>query len=490
MKSKPSEWLSQPVKQQRWSQSWCVSSEAHSASLDGSSPEQESPPEPSEKARSRMLREVAQITAQSFQSSQEAMRAALKVIGDFLDCQSLFVARFGSYESETTGTTDGERSTQCTLKIMETRNAGMPSPIAGSEGPLDRTYCATVIRTQQPLIVEDVRRYPFYQQLATTEEYNIGSYIGVPLIYSDGRVYGTLCSQDPNPRPLSAQPEKLELMQIVARFLISYIEREELTTHLRQAQEAQQELNERFNEFLSIASHELRGPLTALSGNVQFAQRTLRTLLSQCTQESEAWPGMLEKLQRYLERAESQIHVQTRLTSDLIDVSRIRAGKLALHKQPCDLGQIVRQVVEDQCQVTEDRIITLELPEEEMNISGDADRLGQVVSNYLTNALKYSSPDQPVGVAVTTDGREVRVTVSDRGTGLTPEQQQHVWERFYRAKGVQVLSGHGIGLGLGLHICKTIIEQHGGSVGLDSLPGEGSRFWFTLSLNSVEKPCK
>ncbi|HEX4715926.1 MAG TPA: HAMP domain-containing sensor histidine kinase, partial [Ktedonobacteraceae bacterium] len=183
--------------------------------------------------------------------------------------------------------------------------------------------------------------------------------------------------------------------------------------------------------------------------------------------------------------AEHQISVQNRLTSDLIDVSRIRAGKLELHMQQCDLGQIVREIVENQRQVAEGRVITLEPPTEKMVICGDADRLGQVVSNYLTNALKYSSSDKPVEVAVTTDGATARVTVSDQGAGLTPDEQERVWERFYRAKDVQVLSGNGIGLGLGLHICKTIVEQHSGCVGLHSMPGKGSHFWFTLPLSEA-----
>src|SRR5258708_5786065 len=189
-----------------------------------------------------MLREVAQITAQSFHSSQEAMRVALEVIGRFLDCQTLFIARVGLNTPEKTNATDNEDVDQHVLKIVAARNIGTSSPSVGSEGPLNRTYCQTVWQTQQPLIVEDVRRHPFYQRLATTEEYNIGSYIGVPLLYSDGRVYGTLCSQDPHPRPLSAQSEKLELMQVVARFLISYIEREELITQLRAAEQVQAEL--------------------------------------------------------------------------------------------------------------------------------------------------------------------------------------------------------------------------------------------------------
>ncbi len=438
-----------------------------------------------------MLREVAQITAQSFHSSQEVMRVTLEVLGRFLDCQTLFIARVGANTSEkATAAPDDGSVNQPVLKIMEVRNIGTSLPSVGLESPLDRTYCQTVWQTQRPLIVEDVRHHPFYQHLPVTEEYTIGSYIGVPLIYSDGRVYGTLCSQDPHPRSLSDQPEKLELMQIIARFLISHIEREEFTAQLRASEQAQaqlarklQEINNRFNEFLSIASHELKGPLTSLKGNIQLARRTLRGLLSHRLPTQKEWSGALEKFQRYLERAEHQINVQNRLASDLIDISRIRAGKLELQMQPCDLGRIVHEIVENQRQVAEGRVINLELPWEPAIICGDSDRLGQVVNNYLTNALKYSSSDKPVEVAVTTESGVVRVAVSDQGAGLAQDEQERVWERFYRAEGVHVLSGHGIGLGLGLHICKSIVEQHGGGVGLRSLPDKGSCFWFTLPLH-------
>lgn len=590
--------------------------------------------EPQKEAQAQMLREVAQMTVHSFQSSQEAMGAALEVIGRFLDCQTLFIGRVNN--SKTEKISDQQDVNQHTLKIMEVINKDTTLPEAGSEGALNRTYCQTVWQTGKPLIVEDSENQPFYRQLATTRDYNIGFYIGVPLIYSDGRVYGTLCAQDPRPRLLSEQPENLELMQIVARFLISIIEREELMQQLREAEHVQaqlarqeqqaraeadqrvreleaifeamgdgllvcdshgrlqmnaaarqflpmallqgdiqhileqhakeplvwgedgqpldtecwpisrvlrgeqltgasavniqrfnaqgerrylnisgtpiynqqqeiegavlvfrdmteryllerstQETNRRFQEFLSIASHELKGPLTTIQGNIQLAQRTMHTLLSRQTQEQTASAEELEKLQRYLARAARQVHVQDRLASDLIDVSRIRAGKLELQMQSCDLGQIVSDTVDDQRQAAPDRVINLDLAARQMVIFGDADRLGQVIRNYLTNALKYSASEQPVAISVTTDGIVARVAVTDQGTGLTPDEQKRVWERFYRAKGVRVLSGSGIGLGLGLHICKIIIELHGGCVGLDSTPGAGSCFWFTLPLSSA-----
>jgi len=118
-----------------------------------------------------------------------------------------------------------------------------------------------------------------------------------------------------------------------------------------------------------------------------------------------------------------------------------------------------------------------------------------VMSNYLTNALKYSAPDQPVGVRLQVEGQTAHVRVSDQGRGLSPAEQEHMWERFYRALGIEVQSeagGASGGLGIGLYLCRTVIAWHHGQVGVQSSLGKGSDFWFTLPLarqDEVDSMC-
>ncbi|MFI5274650.1 MAG: sensor histidine kinase, partial [Ktedonobacterales bacterium] len=120
-------------------------------------------------------------------------------------------------------------------------------------------------------------------------------------------------------------------------------------------------------------------------------------------------------------------------------------------------------------------------------VFADDDRISQVVANFLSNALKYSSPHTPIVVSLAARDGHVRVSVRDRGPGLPPDEVPRVWERFHQVPGIAMEHGSGIGLGLGLFICKTIIERHGGEVGVTSAPGRGSTFWFTLSLVADEE---
>ena len=280
--------------------------------------------------------------------------------------------------------------------------------------------------------------------------------------------------------------EEISLIKAIAKFILLVIERERVQREWIEAHSSElalREANRRFDEFLSIASHELRTPLAGIKGNIQLALRRLNTLNSKKLPEMSELCEKLDKMQEFLLQAEHRVNVQNRMISDLLDVSRIQANKLELMLKPCNLVEVVRSAVKDQQYDVPERVITLEVPcHNQLKVLGDADRLGQVIHNYLTNALKYSPPERPVSVKVEKMGNSVRASVRDQGPGLTPDEQQKIWERFYRVKSIAAQGGSGPGLGLGLHICRAIIEAHHGQFGLESTPGEGSTFWFTLPL--------
>ncbi len=244
----------------------------------------------------------------------------------------------------------------------------------------------------------------------------------------------------------------------------------------RAASLALQETARQMNEFLGIASHEFKTPLTTIKATIQLARIQVEHL------QQEAPSQTVERLLDLLERAERQVKIQNRLVNDLVDMSRIQSDHLELKSVLFNLVEIVREIVNDQRTLAPTRTIRWETTILQANVLADPDRVGQVVNNYLSNALKYSESDKPVEVRLEQVGKMVRVKVIDQGPGLSPDEQEHIWERFYRVKGVDVKSGSGIGLGLGLYICRTLIEQQGGLVGVDSEPGRGSTFWFMLPL--------
>lgn len=240
--------------------------------------------------------------------------------------------------------------------------------------------------------------------------------------------------------------------------------------------------NGRMNEFLGIASHELKTPLTTILANTQYLARRLNDSRTR-TSDPEALEAALETVRTVIDRTARQTARLTRLVNDLVDVSRIQAGKLELRLAPCDLAPLVTEMVDEQRQLHPERRIALDLAAEPpVCVVGDADRLGQVLANYLSNALKYSAEDQPVTVRLARDGDRARVSVRDAGPGVPAGEESRIWERFYRSAAVTVRSGSGIGLGMGLHIARTIVECHGGEVGLRTRRGKGTTFWYTLPL--------
>ncbi len=280
--------------------------------------------------------------------------------------------------------------------------------------------------------------------------------------------------------------QERHLAEAVAQLAAFVLEREHWLTERTATQTqllALEETARQMEAFVSIVSHELRTPITALKTSIQLARRRIDQELDGKAVAEEKRGGTPAAL---LERTEAQVRRLTRLIDDLVDLARIRSGKLELRMKWCDLGEVVSELVESEHMVHPNRLIYFEPPSEPLLVTGDPDRLGQVALNYLTNALKYAPPDRPITVRVEQKEACVQVSVQDQGPGIQPEEQALIWDVFHRVPGIAVQSGSGIGLGLGLHISKTMIERQGGQVGVESAAGQGSTFWFSLPLASSE----
>jgi signal transduction histidine kinase len=293
---------------------------------------------------------------------------------------------------------------------------------------------------------------------------------------------GVLRLEELGPSLDGTRVQETAVIEAVAELGALVLERERLLRDREEARASELALRGTQTEmdlFLGIAAHELKTPLTSLKLALQLGERRLRRLV-------EAEPDRAENLapfQGQVEQVAHQVGRLDRLVNDLLDASRARVGRLDLHPEPTDLVAIVDEAVEQQREANPTRTLTFPFPaDQRVPITADPDRIGQVVTNYLTNALKYSAEDRPVVVGLEVEAEQARVWVRDLGPGLPAEELELIWERFHRAKGIEVQSGSGVGLGLGLHICRMIIERHQGQVGIQSAPGQGSTLWFTLPL--------
>lgn len=254
---------------------------------------------------------------------------------------------------------------------------------------------------------------------------------------------------------------------------------------------ALQETKKRFEAFISVAGHELRTPLTTIKGNAQLALRRLTKVQRQAEQQGsidkETLATELERLRQPLDYIVYRVDMQDRMISDLLDVSRIQSGKLAIIMRPCNLRPIVENAVNNARQAAPGRSIQLALPDEAlMSVVADAERIEQAIDVFISNAVKFAAPAQPIDVRLRVEdeqGRNVaRLLVQDRGPGIPAAELEKIWEATYQVKGIPVQEGSHVGLGLGLFICRALIERQQGQVGVSSTPGEGSSFWFTLPL--------
>ncbi|MBO0780443.1 MAG: hybrid sensor histidine kinase/response regulator [Ktedonobacteraceae bacterium] len=221
------------------------------------------------------------------------------------------------------------------------------------------------------------------------------------------------------------------------------------------------------DEFLSMASHELKTPLSSIKAMTQLLRR-------QFERASSPYVSNLMNMERSIKRMEI-------LVNDLLNTSIIETGMFALNKERYDLVALCRHLYDEYLMSTH-HSISLDVPDESLEVEIDVNRISQVILNLLSNAQKYSPSGTPINVSLKRVEGEGVISVRDQGVGIPQSKLPYIFDRFFRVPEVEVQTGSSIGLGLGLYIARMIVERHDGRIEVDSVQGNGSTFTVTLPL--------
>ena len=330
------------------------------------------------------------------------------------------------------------------------------------ETPRDVAFCAHAILDDELFIVEDVDRDErFHDNPLAAGKPHVKFYAGAPLVLRDNIRLGTLCVIDHHARSLSA--EQRAALAALARQVVGQME-------LRLKLKALQQLDRAKDEFISTVNHELRTPLTAINGSLGLLAHDA--------------VGPLEPQARKLvDLALRNTDRLLRTVNDILDISAIEAGRLVLKIETIDAVELATRAMElnePYCTKCGCKIIFHAQGDgaAPLLIHGDAERLLQVLSNFISNAAKFTHRSDTIEIAVIRAGDAIQVRVTDHGPGIPATRKDELFQRFGRlAEGGD---GKLPGSGLGLHICKKIVEMHGGEIGCESTPEESTSFFFTL----------
>lgn len=220
---------------------------------------------------------------------------------------------------------------------------------------------------------------------------------------------------------------------------------------------------QRKNDFIGMVSHELKTPLTSLGAYVQILHSKAKKI------DDRFAVGALDM-------ANKQVKKMTNMINGFLNVSRLESGKIHIDSQPFDMALLVKEVEEESIvTVTSHQIVFA--PVQPNFVTADRDKIGQVISNFISNAVKYSPVGSTIHVKCVTINNAVQISVSDEGNGIRPEDQQKLFERYYRVKDQSVTIA---GFGIGLYVCAEIIQRHNGKIWVESEVGKGATFYFSL----------
>jgi len=420
-------------------------------------------------AEARAARAVAEVTERRARLLSEASKtlfASFDAEGTLASVARLVVPQLGDWCAVELRDPDRPGTARQVTFVHADPNGGDVRELRGAPGAAPPPAAPKVMTSGQPELHPEVPDAFLAEwardarQLDAARSLGLASAIVVPIV-GRGALFGAIAiGAGPRRRYGS---EDLALAEEIGLRAGTAIENAGLYL------QAQQAIGVR-DQFLAIASHELKTPLTALALVIETAERAL-----------ERMPAPPERMRSKIGVLSRQGQRLTQLVGNLLDVSRIQAGRLHVSLEPVDLGAVVREVIERHEQEASRAGCTVAFDAAEP-ITGawDQSRVDQVVSNLLSNAIKYGA-GKPVSLAAELCGGIARLTVIDQGMGVAPDDQERIFQRFERAVG-NVGKGGIEGMGLGLWITREIVTRLGGSIRVQSELGAGARFTVELPI--------
>ena len=344
---------------------------------------------------------------------------------------------------------------------LASRLRDLPSTIFFRDGTRETLQAGTVLHLNTPSDSTDLFPTDSRESEEVLAGMQIGSVVLAPL-HARGNLLGAmLCIRRIDSVAYTAD-DAIFIDEVAHRFAM-------MVDNARLYQEARRAVASR-EEFLSVAAHELRTPLTSIKGYTQLLERRLSRT-----------PGSIDEARQTLSSLQPQILRFERIVEDLLDLTRIERGQFSIRREPCDLVDIAREVFDTL------RYSAEHSPQQPMHLivpdrlpgTWDPVRIAQVMGNLLSNSLRYSLGRGEVLMRVEQQRNQAVISVQDQGIGLTPEEVSRVFEPFFRS---DVLAGQIAGSGLGLPIAKRIVEQHQGTIEVESEAGIGSTFTVRLPI--------
>jgi signal transduction histidine kinase len=319
----------------------------------------------------------------------------------------------------------------------------------------DFGFCEHCVASGELLVVPDAQADARFSQFESVRSGFVRFYAGAPLEVEAGFSLGTLCVIDQIPRDL--YDKQRTALRALARQVVAQLE-------LRRTLARQRQLDQLKNDFVGMIAHDLRSPITVIAGFTELLSRDWQVL-----QETDR--------NKYLSLIAGNVHNLSRLVDDVLEVAEVDSAEFHLDVKSFDLGKLVEKTVLELSTVHGNERLRLEIPDRVPLALGDEGRCRQVLVNLVSNALKFSPRATPVTISVSTQDACLAVSVSDEGVGISKEDQQKLFERFSRLPN----SGEETkGTGLGLYICKQLVEAQGGRITVESAPGSGSTFTYTV----------